>query len=247
MKNMPSLYGENGDRLTINETGLDGDDEVDNVSDVEKVIAKWIEANPQAILQSVSNMQKKKMEERMKDAQTNISASQDKLFDKNSAQFSRSGYDVTIVEFFDYNCGYCKKAQATIEQLLKEDKRIRIIYKDFPILGNSSAELAKVSVAVNLLKPSAYRDFHNALMTSSARDQNAAIQVAKSVGIDATALAKTIKEQEAKINEILQANIALCSSIGINGTPGFVIGEELIPGALDIQAFRERIASSRSK
>ena len=243
----PNLLNENGERLTINSSGLDEDDSVSDVGDVEKVIAKWIEANPQAILQSVSSMQRKAMEDRMKDAQKNIATKSDDLFSNKSPQYAPAGYDVTIVEFFDYNCGYCKQAGATVEQVLKEDKKVRIIYKDFPILGEASNQLSQVSVAVHLVDPSAYRAFHEALMKSKERDKAGAIKVAKSVGINAGKLEEVLKKDAEKITKILQDNIALGAAIGIQGTPGFVIGEELVPGALEIGSFREKIAAVRSK
>ena len=115
------------EQAEVQSSGLDQDMKVAKVEDVEKVIAKWVEANPKAIIASVNNMQKKAMEEQMHNAQKNIGAKKDELFkDKSSPNFSPSGYNITIVEFFDYSCGYCKKAQGTLEELLGEDKKIRV-------------------------------------------------------------------------------------------------------------------------
>lgn len=241
-KTVSAIFGE---QTQTNPSGLDQNEEIETVEDVEKVIAKWIEANPQAILQSVANMQKKMAEEQMKDAQKNIGDKKSELLDGKSPQYAPAGYDVTVVEFFDYNCGYCKRANTTVEQLLKEDKKVRVIYKEFPILGEASIELAKVAVAVHILNSSSYRKFHDALMKSSERNKAGALKIAKSVGIDVKKLEEVLKKEEAKINEMIQANIALGSSIGINGTPGFVIGEELVPGAIDIQTFREKVSAAR--
>lgn len=112
---------------TVNEiksTGLDPDKDVSDVKDVEEVVAKWIEANPQAIINSVQNMQKKMMEEQTKNAQKNIGQKTNELFnDANSPQFAPEGYDVSVVEFYDYACGYCKKAQTTVDELLKSDRK----------------------------------------------------------------------------------------------------------------------------
>lgn len=238
---------QNGEPLTINETGLDGGDSVENVADVEKVIAKWVEANPQAIIQAVANMQQKAMQQRQEEAGQNIKTKGDELYSKSSPSHSPSGYNVTIVEFFDYNCGYCKKANQVVEQLLKEDKKVRVIYKDFPILGEASHELSKVSVAVNMIEPSLYREFHNALMKSSERNKQGAIKVAKSVGINQEKLEKTLSSKASEIEGILQNNLSLGSSIGINGTPGFVIGDDLIPGAMELEGLREKVAALRAK
>jgi len=238
---------ENGERLTINETGLDGGDSVENVADVEKVIAKWVEANPQAIIQAVANMQQKAMQQRQEEAGQNIKTKGDELYSKSSPSHSPSGYNATIVEFFDYNCGYCKKANQVVEQFLKEDKKVRVIYKDFPILGEASHELSKVSVAVNMIEPALYRDFHNALMKSNERNKQGAIKVAKSIGVNQEKLEKTLSSKASEIEGILQNNLTLGSSIGINGTPGFVIGDDLIPGAMELEALREKVAALRAK
>jgi len=232
----------------VNSSGLDKDKKVNNVEGVEEVVAKWIEANPQAIISSVSNMQKKAMEEQMKNAQKNIGEKKGELFnDKKSPQYSPSGYDVTIVEFYDYNCGYCKKAQSNVEELIKSDKKVRVIYRDFPILGQPSKEMAEVSIAVNLSEPSSFKKFHDALMASSEKGKDGALRIAKNVGINIAKLESTLSKDKSKIEKLIEDNLTLGSSIGINGTPGFVIGEELIPGALDVSALKEKISAVRKK
>ena len=193
-------------------------------------------------------MQKKMMEEQTKNAQKNIGQKKEELFnDSNSPQFAPEGYDVSIVEFYDYACGYCKKAQAIVDELLKSDNKVRIIYKDFPILGEPSQEMSKVSVAVNILAPNSFRKFHDALMKTNERGKSAAIKAAKSVGIDTKKLEEVLKNEKSKIEKILQDNISLGSSIGINGTPGFIVGEELIPGAMEVATFKEKISALRAK
>ncbi len=232
----------------VKSTGLDPDKDVSDVKDVEEVVAKWIEANPQAIINSVQNMQKKMMEEQTKNAQKNIGQKTNELFnDANSPQFAPEGYDVSVVEFYDYACGYCKKAQTTVDELLKSDSKVRIIYKDFPILGEPSQEMSRVSIAVNMIAPSSFRKFHDALMKTNERGKSAALKAAKSAGVDSKKLEETLKSKKSEIEKILQDNVALGSSIGINGTPAFVIGEELIPGAMEIASFKEKINALRAK
>ena len=232
----------------IKPSGLDKNMKVSNVEDVEKVIEKWIEANPEAIIKSVAEMQKKSMEKQTIDAQKNISEKKSELFeDKSSPVYNSKDYDVSIVEFFDYNCGYCKKAQTTVEKLLKEDKKIRFIYKEFPILGNASVELSKVAIAVNMTSPSSYPKFHDALMKSSAKNTEDAIKVAVEIGVNKDQLKKTLDSKKTEIDAVIASNHELGGTIGINGTPGFVIGEELIPGAVDIGTIKQKIAELRSK
>lgn len=232
----------------VKSTGLDPDKDVSDVKDVEEVVAKWIEANPQAIINSVQNMQKKMMEEQTKNAQKNIGQKTNELFnDANSPQFAPEGYDVSVVEFYDYACGYCKKAQTTVDELLKSDSKVRVIYKDFPILGEPSQEMSRVSIAVNMIAPSSFRKFHDALMKTNERGKSAALKAAKSAGVDSKKLEETLKSKKSEIEKILQDNVALGSSIGISGTPAFVIGEELIPGAMEIASFKEKINALRAK
>jgi len=236
------------EEAATNDSGLDKGQKVKTVGDVEEVVAKWIEANPQAVLMSLQNMQKKSAESVQKDAKKNIVLKKEELFnDKNSPEYAPSGYDVTIVAFFDYACGYCKKADTTIDQLTKEDKKIRIVYKEFPILGAPSIEMATVALAVNMVDPKAYPKFHEALMKTNERGKAAALKAAKTAGVNVSKVEEIIRSKQQELGDIIQANLMLGSTIGVNGTPGFVIGEELIPGAFELSAFKEKVAAVRAK
>ncbi|HLD76725.1 MAG TPA: DsbA family protein [Rickettsiales bacterium] len=231
----------------INASGLDQDQKIRNVGDVEEVLAKWVANNPQAILDSVANMQRKAIEEQLKNAQKNIGTKKSELFDSKSPSYTPSGYDVTIVEFFDYNCGYCKRVSPTIEKLLGSDKKLRIIYKEFPILGQSSEDISTVALAVHLMSPSSYRKFHNALMSSNASTKTEALAIAKNVGLDVDKIKQTLSSKKDSISQIINNNRILGSEIGIQGTPGFVIGDELIPGAVELETLKAKIAQERKK
>lgn len=238
----------NEEQIIVKPSGLDADMKVENAADVEKVIAKWIEANPQAIIQSVANMQKKMMEEKEKMANQTIGSKKSELFnDKNSPSYSAGSYDVTIVEFFDYSCGYCKAAQNTLETLLNSDSKVRIIYKELPVLGQASVEMAQVSVAVNMVSPSSYKKFHDALMKSNARGKDAALEVVKKIGMNVDKVKDVMKDDADKISKVLEANSNLSREIGINGTPAFVIGDEFVSGALDLAGFKDKVANARKK
>ncbi len=238
----------NEEQITVKPSGLDADMKVENAADVEKVIAKWVEANPQAIIQAVANMQKKMMEEKEKMANQTIGSKKNELLnDKNSPSYSAGNYDVTIVEFFDYSCGYCKVAQNTLETLLNSDSKVRIIYKELPVLGQASVEMAQVSVAVSIVSQSSYKKFHDALMKSNARGKDAAFEVVKKVGINLDKVKDVMKNDSDKISKILEANSNLSREIGINGTPAFVIGDEFISGALDLAGFKDKVANARKK
>jgi len=234
--------------LEIKSSGIDKDQKIRNVGDVEEVLAKWVEANPKAILAPVANMQRKMMEEQAKTAQKNIGPKKDELFnDKNSPSYSPKGYDVTVVEFFDYNCGYCKKTNPTVEALIKADSKVIIIYKEFPILGQVSEDLSSVALAVNIADSASYKKFHDALMSSNVGSKEEALKLAASIGINASKVEAVLKSQKDKIAKIINDNRTLGASIGVNGTPGFVIGEELIPGALGVEALQQKVSEQRKK
>jgi protein-disulfide isomerase len=237
---------ENNFSSEIESSGLDQNQRVRNVSDVEEVVAKWIEANPKAIIESVSNMQRKAVEEQRENAVKNISKKTKELFEnKKDPQFAPKGYDVTIIEFFDYNCGYCKSANSTVKKLLAEDKKVRIIFKEFPILGPDSENITKYALAINAKYSNKYLDFHNALMSSKKRGNAAIEEALNKVNVKKSIIDAYIKANEKEIFAIIQANRELGSSIGINGTPGFVIGNDLIPGAVGLEALKAKIAEVR--
>ncbi len=236
------------EQVAVQPSGLDKDQKIRNVADVEEVLAKWIEANPQAIINSVTNMQRKAMEDQMKAAQKNIAPKKDELFnDKNSPVYAPKGSNVAIVEFFDYNCGYCKKTNAVVEALIKADPKVKIIYKEFPILGQSSEEISTIALAVNIVDPSSYKKFHDAAMNSGANTKEEVMKIVASVGVNTSKVESTLSSHKEKIAAMINANRALGGAIGVNGTPGFVVGEELIPGAVSLEALQQKIAEQRKK
>lgn len=217
-------------------------------SQIEEVVAKWINQNPEAIIESIQNMQKKAMEEQMRNAKQNISKKKDELYNNSDdPQHAPKNYDVSVVEFFDYACGYCKRASTTVSQLVKDDKKLRFIHKHYPILGQASTEMSQIALAINISQPKYYLKFHKELMKSTKRGKAAALEAAKKVGANIQKINKTLEQEKSKIDSMIQQNLVLGSSIGVTGTPGFVIGEELIPGAMGLDAFKQKIAAQRSK
>lgn len=245
-KNAKAENSDKAAEVVLKPSGLDTSDKVSNVGDVEKVIAKWVESNPEAIVQAVINMQQKAAKQQMQEAQKSIGDKSSDIFNhKGDPVIAPKNNNVTVVEFFDYNCGYCKKAQATIDQLLDEDKKVKIIFKEYPILGPSSEELTKVSLAVNMVDSNLYIKFHNALMKSNAKNRDDAFKIAASVGVNVDRLKKVLETNKGDIDSIIAFNRELGGSIGVNGTPAFIVGEELISGAVDISVLKEKIEANR--
>jgi protein-disulfide isomerase len=215
--------------------------------DIETVIANWINDNPEAIIASIQNMQKKLMEEQLVKARKSLSEKKDELYnDKNNPVIAEKKSDITIVEFFDYSCGYCKRASNTVAKLIAEDKKIKIIHKHYPILGQPSKEMSQVAIAINISQPKIYQKFHYELMKASGRGKQVALDVAKKVGANVKLIEETLINKKNDIENMIMTNLQLGTSVGVTGTPGFIIGEELIPGAIGIDSFKSKIKAARA-
>ena len=212
---------------------------------IDSQIAKWVKKNPEKILESLQEMHIKKSQKQNKDAAKNIKKKKDELFSKDSPQYAPKKYDITIVEFFDYNCGYCKKARETVDQLIEKDKKVRVIFKEYPILGQASTDLSNIALAVHLAYPKSYFKFHNALMKSSKRNKEGAYEIAKSIGLNIKKIKDSAAKNSDKISRIIAKNQNLGQSIGVTGTPGFIINEELLPGAYPLDTILEKINNAR--
>ncbi len=215
-------------------------------TEIEKIVAEYIQNNPQAILDSVNKHQQNSAEAEEKKAQITI---KDKLAEiENNPSSPIAGNakgDVVIVEFFDYSCGYCKKVLPTITKLIEEDKNVKFVFKELPILGPNSELAAKAALAVYAIAPEKYFAFHKKLMGERVYGQENLNASATELGIDAAAMAKKMNSPE--IEKIIAADRELATNVGIRGTPAFIVGGELVPGAIDYDAFKTLIAKARAK
>ena len=154
--------------------------------------------------------------------------------------------DVTFVEFFDYNCGYCKRAMGDMLELMKNDPKLKVVLKEFPVLSQGSVEAAQVAVAVRMQDPSGkkYLDFHQRLLNGrGAADKARAIQAAKEAGLDTARIEKDISSPE--VRATIEENFKLAEAMGMNGTPSYVIGKQIVIGAVGVEALREKIGIAR--
>lgn len=152
----------------------------------------------------------------------------------------------TVVEFFDFNCSYCRKALGDTLALIADEPGVRIVLKELPILGPDSVDAAKVAIALQMHHPSAAEslEFHRRLLASQGRvDRAAALTVAGDLGFNAVELEKDAASAE--VNEALQQNMRLASALGIHGTPGYIVGDSVIPGAVGVSALKARILAAK--
>lgn len=217
----------------------------DQRAEVEGIIKGYLIAHPEVIKDAMDELQRR--QDAAEQAQQ-VSAIKDngKLLFASARQvvLGNPKGDVTLVEFFDYNCTYCKRAHADMKQLLASDKNLRVVLKEFPVLGEGSAEAANVAVAVNMVAPDKYWTFHDALLTERGQVNGAkALAVAEEIGIDKVKLAQAMKSDEAKatIAEVYD----LASKLALTGTPSYVTPKEVVVGAVGFDALKEKIGEAR--
>ena len=148
---------------------------------------------------------------------------------------------VTIVEFYDYNCGYCKRAIEDMQALTAADPDLRFVLKEFPILGPDSQKASVVSMAFHKMMPEKYGEFHNQLLGGQGRAGEAsAIKIAVSLGADEAKLREAMKDP--KITDIFAKTYDLANKLAITGTPSYVVGNEVVFGAQGREVLTEKIA-----
>lgn len=211
-------------------------------ADVQQIIQEYIQEHPMEILKSVDDYQKKTMSNYQNDM---LERNKDEIFDEAwSPEAGNPKGDVTIVEFFDYNCHYCKVAFPMIQALLEKDKNLRVVFKDFPILGPTSETAAKWALAAD--KQKKYFEFHKAMMENKAPLSDELLEkTARAVGIDVDKAKKDMAGTEVLLQ--LEKNRSLAGKLGLNGTPAFVIGDQIAPGALPVAEMEKRVAAARAK
>ena len=154
--------------------------------------------------------------------------------------------DVTIIEFLDYNCPYCKKFAPALHSLLAEDHKIAVLYKDWPILGEISVYAAKAALAARW--QGKYLAAHDALINGPGLSHNDQVDATlKRAGIDLAALKKDLASHAAEIDALLARNDSEASALHLRGTPGIVIGRDLLPGIVDSNGLKQLVAESRNE
>jgi protein-disulfide isomerase len=209
-------------------------------------IKQYLIENPEIMLDVQEALQKKQESARLVKANATIAENKSTIFDsKYDMTIGNPKGDVTIVEFFDYNCGYCRHALTDMETMLKKDQNVRFVLKEFPILGPESVAAHKVSDAFRKLAPEKYSKFHVALLTSDGRaDEASAIEVAQSLGVSE----KQIRAEMAKSpsDASVQEAYTLAQNLGITGTPSYVIGNELVQGAVGFDDLKTKVKNMRT-
>jgi protein-disulfide isomerase len=210
---------------------------------IEQIVREYILGHPEIIVESLRALEQRQREAHREKVRETIAARHDELLtDPASPLGGNLQGDVTVVEFFDYRCGYCKEMAGTVKQLLQDDPGIRLVYKELPILGGESVLAARAALASN--GQGKYAAFHDALMEASGSlTREAVLKIAERVGLDTAQLGADMEKPE--ILAALQKNYALAQALGVNATPSFIVASELVPGAVDLARLKDLVTRAR--
>ena len=202
-----------------------------------------IRENPQIVMEAVAILEAQEDARKADQSVALLSSRRDVLErDPNAPVLGNVDGDVTIVEFFDYNCPYCKRVKPEIQALMAADPDIRLVYREWPILGEGSVFAARAALAAR--NQGKYEEFHWAMMGLQGRAEEASIlNAAVEIGLDVDKLRADMDAPE--INEHIQTSMELAAALGFNGTPSFVIGEALVPGFIKTVQFEGYVEGAR--
>jgi len=214
---------------------------------IEAMIRDYLVKNPEVLVEAMHALDARQQANAAEAAKAAIAGSRKEIFEDGISYVAGNPKgDVTIVEFFDYRCPYCKQMQPHMQTLLKEDGKIRLILKELPVLGPESVIASRAALAaLEQGKGGKYMAFHDAMMGFRGQLSDTEIfRMAKEAGLDVAKLKTDM--QAPKVEAALRANLALADRLGIQGTPGFVIGDELVPGAVSLDSLRQLVKAARS-
>ena len=211
-----------------------------------EIVKDYLLKNPEVLTEVIAELEKRQAEaQRVAQAGALKETRQTLLNAPHSFVVGNPSGDVTLVEFFDYNCGYCKQALADMRMLLKADPNLRVVLKDFPVLGPDSVEASRVALAAGKqLQGERLFDYHVKLMDNRGRvNGERALSVAKDLGLDMARLQKDMQGQD--VQAALQENMGLADKLSLSGTPAFIIGDQVIPGAVGLAPLKQVVANVR--
>ncbi|CAN7418215.1 DsbA family protein [Mesorhizobium sp. LjRoot246] len=213
-------------------------------SQFDQRVHDYILAHPEVIMEALQSLDARQREADAKEAKAVLAAKADEVFrDPASPVGGNAQGNVTMTEFFDYNCPYCRQVAPIMAQATADDPQLRIVYKEFPILGPDSVFAAKAALAAN--KQGKYAEFHKALFDTKTRvSETIVLRVAADVGLDVSRLKTDMQQPE--ILAAIEQNVKLAQALKINGTPGFVVGDRIFPGATDLATIKSLIEQARA-
>jgi protein-disulfide isomerase len=225
------------------------DDQASNFSPAEEdairqLVRDYLLTNPEVLMEAAQVYRERQQELQQKQASQTLVMRREELDrDPDSPVIGNPDGDVVVVEFFDYRCPYCVRVAEDLREAVEDDGDIRLVMKEFPILGPESMVAARMALAAE--KQGKYEELHFAMMTVSGKlTEEKAFKIAEKIDLDMDQLRRDMEAPE--IDAMLQRNFALAQALQINGTPAFVIGDEVVRGAIDMRALRQIVGQTRA-
>ena len=212
---------------------------------IEQIVREYLLNHPEIIVEAIEGLEEKRRRA-TEDSQRAALATQRDLIlnDPDAPVGGNPGGDVTLVEFFDYRCPYCKQVAQPLAQLIKEDGKVRFVFKELPVLGPDSVMAARAALAAHM--QGKYAEMHDALLRHRGTyDDQAIARIAAEVKLDPRRLKADMAKPE--ITAMLDRNRQLARDLAVTGTPAFVVGNMVVPGAVDLETLKKLVADARQR
>lgn len=216
-------------------------------TEIETIVREYLLRRPELLQEVLTELEKKQAVVEAEKAKAAVQSHSATLLNSpHHVVVGNPQGDVTLVEFFDYNCGYCKRALSDLQGLMQADPKLRVVLKEFPVLGEGSVEAARVAAAVRMQDKTGkkYFDFHQRLMNGRGQaDKAKALAAAKEAGLDVARIERDIGSDEVRAS--LEESLRLAEALGLNGTPSYVVGSDVVIGAVGRDALKSKINAAR--
>ena len=215
--------------------------------EIEAIVRQYLIAHPEVLEEAMAELNKRQTAAEAEKHEASVDKNAATIFNSpRGVVLGNKDGDVNFVEFFDYNCGYCKRAMADMLDLMKSDPKLKVVLKEFPVLSQGSVEAAQVAVAVRMQDPGGkkYLEFHQKLLGGRGpADKAHAMAAAKEAGLDLARIEKDLASPE--VRATIEENFKLAEAMGMNGTPSYVIGKQVVIGAVGVESLKEKIGIAR--
>jgi protein-disulfide isomerase len=220
----------------------------DQRSEIERIVRDYLLQHPELLQEVMSELEKRQAVAEAEKHRAAVNQYSTSIFNSpRQVTLGNPQGDVTVVEFFDYNCGYCKRAMTDMLELIKGDAKIKFVLKEFPVLGEGSLQAAQIAAAVRMQDKTGgkkYLEFHQKLLSGRGQvDKARALTAAKEIGLDTARIEKDIAGDE--VRATLEESFKLAEALGLNGTPSYVVGGEVVVGAVGLKALKEKVNNAR--
>jgi protein-disulfide isomerase len=216
-------------------------------SEIERIIKDYLMSHPELLQEVMNELEKRQAQVEAEKHRAAVAENSAAIFSSpRQVTLGNPQGDVTVVEFFDYNCSYCKRAMNDMLELLKNDGKLKFVLKEFPVLGDGSVQAAQVAAAVRMQDKTGkkYLEFHQKLLSGRGQaDKARALAAAKEVGLDIAKIEKDMASDEVKAT--LEESFKLAEALGLNGTPSYVVGKDVVVGAVGLNTLKEKVNAAR--